>query len=214
VASKPSLRNRIVGHRKIKASELKHHPLNWREHPKGQQQVLQAIIKEVGFARSLLCYVSETDKELYLGPDHTATTPDAKLPLLTQRPEPPLTLIDGHLRANLNPDEILDVEVLDVTDDEARKLLLTLDPLVELAKPNQEMLRNLNAITTTEEKYLSDLWNKVSNAQKMTSDSLSNSSRLFENQYLVLITCNNEHHQLELLEEMKSRGFTVKAVIG
>jgi hypothetical protein len=52
----------------------------------------------VGFARSLLAY------EL----------PDGRLKLL-----------DGHLRRDLDPDLEVDVEILDVTDDEARVLLLS-----------------------------------------------------------------------------------------
>jgi hypothetical protein len=61
----------------------------------------------VGFARSLLAF------ELHDGR---------------------LKLIDGHLRRDLDPDMLVDVEILDVTDDEARKLLLTIDPLAALAQ--------------------------------------------------------------------------------
>ena len=38
-------------------------------------------------------------------------------------------LIDGHLRAETAPDMMVPVLVLDVTEEEADKLLLTLDPL-------------------------------------------------------------------------------------
>jgi hypothetical protein len=41
--------------------------------------------------------------------------------------------LGGHLRRDLDPDMEVDVEVLDVTEDEARKLLLTIDPLTALA---------------------------------------------------------------------------------
>lgn len=192
VHSNTSLRNRIVGHRRVRAGDLKHHPLNWREHPKGQRQALQAIIQEVGLARSLLCYIADGDKH-------------------TERP--PFTLIDGHLRADMHPEEELEIEIVDVNDQEARKLLLSLDPLVGLGKPNHEMLRNLNAITQTEDKYLKDLWTKVAGSQKIVNEEIS-AKRVLENQYLVLITCDNEDQQLDLLKEFKERALDVKAVIG
>jgi hypothetical protein len=43
-----------------------------------------------------------------------------------------LKLLDGHLRRDLDPDMEVDVEILDVTEEEARKLLLTIDPLAAL----------------------------------------------------------------------------------
>jgi len=58
--------------------------------------------RAVGFARSLLAY----------------EVPDGRLKLL-----------DGHLRRDLDPDMEVDVEVLDVNDEEARALLLSIDPL-------------------------------------------------------------------------------------
>jgi hypothetical protein len=44
-----------------------------------------------------------------------------------------LKLIDGHLRRDLDPDMEVEVEVLDVTEEEARALLLSIDPLAALA---------------------------------------------------------------------------------
>src|SRR6516165_11476646 len=99
------VRNRIKGHRRVRAGDLVPHELNFRLHPQQQKAALQALYREVGFARSLLAY------EL----------PDGRLKLL-----------DGHLRRDLDPDMEVDVEVLNLTDDEARKLLLTLDPLAAL----------------------------------------------------------------------------------
>jgi hypothetical protein len=46
--------------------------------------------------------------------------------LAYELPDGRLKLIDGQLRRDLDPDMELDVEVLDVDDAEARKLLLSL----------------------------------------------------------------------------------------
>src|SRR5258708_23747155 len=104
----PTIRNRIKCHRRVRAGDLVPHELNFRLHPEHQRAALQALYAEIGFARSLLAY------EL----------PDGRLKLL-----------DGHLRREFDPDMEVDVEILDVTDAEARALLFSIDPLAPLADP-------------------------------------------------------------------------------
>src|SRR5205807_2010611 len=102
-----SVRNRIVRHVRVRAGDLVPHELNPRRHPAAQRQALLDLYGEVGFARSLLAFA----------------LPDGRL-----------KLIDGHLRQQLDPDMEVDVEVLDVNEEEARKLLLSIDPLAALAE--------------------------------------------------------------------------------
>src|SRR5207244_2771331 len=94
------IRNRIKDHRRVRAGDLVPHELNFRTHPALQRAALAALYREVGFARSLLAY------EL----------PDGRLKLL-----------DGHLRRDLDPEMEVEVEVLDVNEEEARALLLSID---------------------------------------------------------------------------------------
>src|SRR5579871_2833078 len=96
------IRNRIKSHRRVRAGDLVPHEWNFRLHPEGQRTALAALYQEVGFARSLLAY---------------------------ELPDGRLKLIDGHLRRDMDPEMEVDVEVLDVSDDEARTLLLSIDPL-------------------------------------------------------------------------------------
>src|SRR5436853_2187582 len=96
-----TIRNRIKGHRRVRAGELVPHEWNFRLHPELQRSALAATYQEVGFARSLNAY---------------------------ELPDGRLKLIDGHLRRDLE----VDVEVLDVNGDEARALLLSIDPLAAL----------------------------------------------------------------------------------
>src|SRR6202040_1597624 len=97
--------NRIKGHRRVRAGDLVPHEWNYRLHPDAQKGALQALYQEVGFARSLLAY---------------------------ELPDGRLKLIDGHLRREIDPDMEVEVEVLDVNEQEARELLLSIDPLVDL----------------------------------------------------------------------------------
>src|SRR6266852_1890706 len=113
-------RNRIKAHRKVRAGDLVPHEWNFRAHPEAQRAVLAGIYHEVGFARSLLAY---------------------------ELPDGRLKLIDGHLRRDIDPDMEVDVEVLDVTEEEARKLLLTIDPLAALAEQQDQLRQRLLDIT-------------------------------------------------------------------
>lgn len=107
------IRDRIKSLRRVKAKELVPHPNNWREHPETQRAAMQAAFKEIGLADACLAREDENGT---------------------------LHLIDGHLRADLNPEQKLPVLVLDVSEEEADKLLVTLDPLVHLATANLDKL--------------------------------------------------------------------------
>src|ERR1700757_1642687 len=133
------IRNRIKGHRRVRAGDLVPHEWNSRVHPELRRDALWALYEEVGFARSLLAY------EL----------PDGRLKLL-----------DGHLRRDLDPDMEVDVEVLDVTDEEARALLLSIDPLAALAETHAQTHARLRALAQTDSEALNALWDAAAEAAR------------------------------------------------
>lgn len=55
-------------------------------------------------------------------------------------PDGRLKLFDDHLRQSMDPGMEVDVEVLDVSNDEARALLLSIDPLAQFADYDQQSL--------------------------------------------------------------------------
>ena len=110
------IRDRIKELRRVKAKDLVPNRKNWRVHPKAQASALRGLLAEVGYADALIA------REL----------PDGKL-----------QLIDGHLRAETTPNAIVPVLVLDVTEEEADKLLLTLDPLAAMAEADTERIGRL-----------------------------------------------------------------------
>lgn len=113
-ASPPTaIRDRIKGLRRVKAADLRAHPLNFRTHPKAQRAALMGLLAEVGYADALLA------REL---------------------PDGSLELIDGHLRAKSTPELEVPVLVLDVDEREAAKLLATLDPMAAMAGADAEHL--------------------------------------------------------------------------
>jgi hypothetical protein len=85
---------------------------------------MEAVYQEVGFARSLLAY----------------KLPDGRL-----------KLIDGHLRRDLDPDMEVDLEILDVNDEEARTLLLSIDPVAALAETQKQLHDRLMEVAPTKD---------------------------------------------------------------
>lgn len=136
-----SIRDRIKELRRVPARALLANPKNWRKHPKAQQQALRAILDEVGFAGALLARETEGGE---------------------------LMLIDGHLRAETAPDELVPVLILDVNEAEANKILLTFDPLSSLATIDQTNLESLIALTPFDSVDLSDLVHALNGQQKMS----------------------------------------------
>jgi hypothetical protein len=179
-----TIRNRIKSHRKVRAADLVPHEWNFRFHPEHQKTALAAIYKEVGFARSLLAY---------------------------ELPDGRLKLIDGHLRRDLDPDMLVDVEVLDVTEDEARALLLTIDPLAQLAQTQQQIHQRLQEITPINDEDLQALWQSQAD-QLLKRDPPAN-MRDPAAQFLVLITCRDEPDQVALLQQLQKEGRDCKALI-
>jgi DNA modification methylase len=113
-----NIRDRIKELRRVRAGDLKPHPKNWRVHPESQKNALRGLLAEIGFADTLL----------------TRELPDGSL-----------QLIDGHLRAETTPDSVVPVSVTDLTEEEAEKVLLTLDPLASMATADKGILENLLA---------------------------------------------------------------------
>jgi hypothetical protein len=180
------IRNRIVEHIQVRAGDLLPHPLNYRRHPPSQRQALQASYEEVGFARSLLGF---------------------------RRPDGKLQLIDGHLRRDLDPDMIVTVEVLDVSDEEARKLLLTLDPLAVLAESDAEVLEKLTRITKADAQLLNDFWKSLAEHDEEKTALVADDKPSVE-QYLIIVECRDEAHQVELLHRFDAEGIICKPLIG
>ncbi|HUT16213.1 MAG TPA: DNA methyltransferase [Anaerolineae bacterium] len=122
-------RNRIVGLEYHKPGEIADHPLQWRVHSTAQEAALRAVLSEVGIAGALLAY----------------------------RNNGGLVAIDGHLRKSLDADAEWPVLLLDVTEDEANKLLATTDPLAAMAGADAAMLGDLLAVIETENDTLQAL---------------------------------------------------------
>jgi hypothetical protein len=180
------IRNRIKEHRRVRAGDLIPHEQNWRNHPDLQREALKALYTEVGFARSLLAY---------------------------ELPDGRLKLIDGHLRRELDPDMLVDVEVLDVDDAEARKLLLSMDAVAGLAEADQEVVSQLLQITQSDSPVLAEFWRSLAESEATTRAALEESTKPLPEKFLIVIECEGEKHQVELLQKLQDQGISCRALV-
>jgi ParB-like chromosome segregation protein Spo0J len=183
-----SPRDRIKDFRRVKASTLRPNARNWRTHPPAQQDALRGILAEVGYADALL--VRETD-------------------------DGSLELIDGHLRAETTPDMEVPVLVLDVTAEEAAKLLAVLDPLAEMAAADPARLSDLLSDVETESAALQSLLDKLAEragnavAAPFREESLPSLAPAYQ----LVVDCGDEATQQELYERLTSEGFKCRVLI-
>jgi hypothetical protein len=207
------LRNRIKDHRRVRAGDLIPHELNPRTHTDTQRAALQALYEEIGYARSVLAYEVRCEVCKALDPD--------KFTCSHCRDGYRLKLIDGHLRKEtLDPEAEIDVEVLDVDDQEARALLLAIDPLAQLAGYDAQAVEELRGTVERDSEAVRGIWAAIDQAQAETQAVLDGAKAKGKgkadepaviSQYLVLIECTDERDQVEKLLELKRKGWSCTA---
>ena len=177
------IRDRVRELRRIPAAELLPNPRNWRLHPDRQRQTLRAVLSEIGYADALLA----------------RETADGRL-----------ILIDGHLRAETTPQTVVPVLVLDVTEQEADKLLAVLDPLTGLAETNAAKLSELLADVRLENPAVRGMLDELtrSSPRPPRTDATELAAR-----YEIIITCDDEPQQIELLQRLSDEGLTCRALV-
>jgi hypothetical protein len=104
--AKSPWRNRIVGYSEEEPDQLLANPSNWRIHPAAQQNALSGVLKEVGLVQNVVA---------------NRTTGH---------------LVDGHLRVMLAMREnqpVVPVTWVELSEEEERLILASLDPLAAMA---------------------------------------------------------------------------------
>ena len=81
--------------------------------------------------------------------------------LARELPDGKLQLIDGHLRLETTPKATVPVLVLDVTEAEADKILLTFDPISAMAEADKAQMEALLATVRTEDKAIAAMLERV-----------------------------------------------------
>lgn len=183
------IRDRIVELRRVKASELRPNPRNWRTHPPAQQDALRGLLSEIGYADALLARVLDDGG---------------------------LELIDGHLRAETTPELLVPVLVLDVTQAEAATLLATLDPLAALAGADGPKLEQLLSEVHTDNpavgKLLADLASAAASHEPDSSPVEEPREVDVPEAFQIVVSCDDEDQQRELYERLVAEGYKCRVL--
>jgi hypothetical protein len=182
------IRNRIVAHVTVRAGDVVPHPNNWRRHPPSQRRALEDSLTELGDIRSLLGYRLADGR---------------------------IQLIDGHLRRALDPERLVTVELVDLSEEEAAKALLTLDPMAALAETDAQALQLLTANLQTESAALRGLWRGLKDDEAPVKQAVDQTdNQPLAERFLVLIECKDEAQQVELLQRFNGEGLQCRAIVG
>ncbi len=133
------IKNRIIGSGIEKLDQILFNPRNWRIHPLNQQNALKEVLDEVGWVQEVI---------------------------INKRTG---HLVDGHLRCQLaarNNETEIPVKYIDVSEDEEKIILATLDPLSAMSAPDKE---KLEAILADLEQYnnLDDVIKSIANQNEI-----------------------------------------------
>jgi len=180
------IRDRIKELRRVEAGRLRPNPHNWRTHPQHQREALQGILAEVGYAAALLA------REL---PDGT------------------LRLIDGHLRAEITPDQEVPVLVLDVNEAEEKKLLAVLDPLAVLAETDEKLLKELVAEIETESAALQQHLNGLTTDDEEEAVEADADRQSVPQLFQLVVDCESEAEQQAVYERLKAEGYSCRLIV-
>lgn len=183
------VRDRVRELRRVPARELVPNPRNWRRHPVGQQAALRGVLAEIGYADALLV------RELADGS---------------------LQLIDGHLRAETTPDQVVPVLVLDVDEHEGDKLLLTLDPLASLAETDQVSMAALWERVDIEQAAVQEMIQQMTDVAGEDAE-LRDAEEVPEVYvgplHQLLVECGDESRQQELFERLQAEGWKCRVLM-
>ncbi len=179
------VRDRIREFRRVKASALRPHPKNWRTHPPEQQDALRGVLAEIGYADALI--VRELD-------------------------DGSLELIDGHLRAETTPDLEVPVLVVDLSAEEAAKLLVVHDPLAAMAGTNEQLLGELLADVETQNDAVRAMLDHL--AQKSASIPADHEPPAIDLKPLfqVVVECADEAEQQTVYERLRGEGLVCRVL--
>ncbi len=183
--------NRIVEYGQQPADQFLAHDLNARRHPNAQRDALRGSLNAVGWIAPVI--VSQRSGKL----------------------------LDGHARIEeaLSRDEsaLVPFVLVDVTEEEEAIVLGTFDPITGMATYDREaldtLLREIETNDAGLQNLLEDLAAKNNLIPSESKDEADTSSQVGGLQFRVIVICESEMQQSELLERFESEGLNCQALI-
>lgn len=183
-------RNRITGSGEEAPDQLLANPKNFRRHPRHQQDALRGVLEEVGWVQEVI--VNTTTGHL----------------------------VDGHLRVELalrDGAASVPVKYVSLSESEEALILATLDPIAALAYADKDtldaLLRDVSTGDAAVQQMLAELAEREGVIPAGGADGLDTDSQLGDLRYQIIVACDSESHQRELLERFEAEGLSCRALI-
>lgn len=176
-------KNRIVGHGEKAADQFVFNPLNYRRHPEEQRDAVRKMLGQVG-------WVTEVIQNVRTG-----------------------NLIDGQARIEealrQDPQQMIPFTDVDLSPEEEKAVLATLDPMTALAETDTDTLNLLIEQTIADMPDLEELLQSLHNEEPPEPSKSRTVS--FEEHIRIVIECKSKRQQAKLLKRFESEGLEVRA---
>lgn len=170
-------KSRIIERRRMTGRELMVNQFNPKNHPDFQLAGLEKVLDRFGKVDGLIAYHSERN--------------DGKL-----------TIFNGHGRQMLDPDEVWDVAITDLTDKEVDELVLYFDPIAAMAQQDEQITQTLLSQVEAGDEGLQWLLENVVTTQQDTDDAMQYLANQPVDIEQPLVIDNDTRQQLEALKQV------------
>lgn len=176
------IKTRIVGEADVPADELKDHPLNWRRHPANQRAALEGALDEIGWIQRVI---------------------------VNQRTG---HILDGHLRAEAAraAGETVPVLYVELSEDEERIVLASVDPVALMAGIDLDKHRELIDQVETDNEALAELLRAAAAPDEETIEKPAEDN--YREQFGLIVECADYDDQQRALKRLQAAGYTAKAI--
>jgi len=155
-------------------------PGNWKRHPPQQLRALKGLLNEVGWAGALL-FNERTGR-----------------------------LIDGHARRRLAAGRKVPLLIGSWSAEDERKILATLDPVGQLARPDDQALARLLKNLEADDQRLDDLLASLRDGPSAAS--AAKPIALPATRFEVIVECKDEKTQQRIFHRMTRAGHRCRVV--
>lgn len=221
------IRDRIKGLALLDPVRIRPNPKNWRTHPAEQRDVLRGVLADVGVVDAVLVRPVEPEALEALRSVPRGGTDVFAAWLVGY--EGDFILVDGHLRVEeLQQHGQIDALVLDLDEREAAEVLATFDPIGDLAGMDRdlflELAEDFNSTNAAVQALVADLAKVEVHMRESAAELDADSDDAEEEEaapdqsaqaqvgYVVLVDCDNEQHQLEIIESLMAQGLKCRAL--
>jgi len=180
-----NIRNRIVAHENADVSQIIFNANNWRVHPKFQKDSLESVLKRVGWVKDVII---------------NSTTGN---------------LIDGHLRcliADANHEKTVPATIVELSEEEEKLMLASLDPISQMAVADKEKLQELMLTMRNDDEAIERMMQEIAKKEKLAFNEREGLSNI-EEQYMILVECQSEEEQASVLQQLTEKGISCRALI-